>query len=253
MASDGHEYRGNNWSIDSNNLISYANNEYRTNGLNYFFANGDMIDGNDTLASGTAAMVNLRDNYFSRLLMPYHYNIGNHELNKGAVNNQSFYKVWGYGSDSTIVNENFVFVFLNITGRNDFNCSNPQYLENTLDANPTKKCFVIIHASQVQSTGAGNGVINATFNNIINSHTNVMAVISGHDHWTNICLKNYTNCYQCWDGALNSDVTILGSGCRMFECYDDGQILTYEYDLTTNEVKNLNIIQPINSSIISNE
>ena len=98
-------------------------------------------------------------------------------------------------------------------------------------------------------------VKNQKFIDIINSHSNVVSVINGHNHGINTCYKNYTSSYNCWDGCLNSNdnprVSPPFSGVRVFEVYNDGQVLTYEYSLTTNQIVNVDIIYPLDTNKIT--
>jgi len=231
------------WEKDINNFINWSNNEHNSSlGLNYTFFNGNMFYSQDDREK-------LRDNYFSKMLEPYHYVIGNNE----NINDSEFKNVWGYSTDSMITDGDFAFVFLNISSNG--NIANPAYLERALDTYANKKVFVFIHVPQADSpTKTHSAVINQTFIDIIDSHSNVVAVVNGHNHDINTCHQNYTSIYNCWDGCLNSNGNINDhtfSGARIFEVYDDGQVLTYEYSLTTNQIVNMDIIYPLDTNKIT--
>lgn len=192
-------------------------------------------------------MKTLQDKYFNKLLNPYHYVIGNNE----RLTDLNFSSLFNYSKDSLIPDGNFTFVFLN---SENVNIANITYLNNTLDAYADKKVFVFIHASQVDSPPSNHSAVkNQAFIDIINSHSNVITVVNGHNHDINNCYQNYTKIYNCWDGCLNSnDATDhTFSGARIFEVYDDGQVLTYEYSLTANQTVNMDIIYPLNTSKIT--
>jgi hypothetical protein len=243
------------WEKDINNFINWSNNEHNSSlGLNYTFFNGNMFESKND-------MKKLKDNYFSKLLEPYHYVIGNGEMNGEVIkiidNDTDFKNVWNYSTDWLITDGNFTFVFLNISTTDGFywTIANPAYLNSTLDTYADKKIFVFIHAPQADSPLSNHtSVINQTFIDIINSHPNVITVVNGHNHDVNKCYKNYTSIYNCWDGCLSSTGLINDntfSGVRMFEVYDDGQVLTYEYSLTANRTVNMDIIYPLDTNKIT--
>ena len=251
VASDLH-YLHTGWEDDTNALIAYANSL----DLDYVFINGDYIDAAPTTAIGTNYSEILRDNYFSQFTAPYFVTIGNHERYKEAVTDASFESVWGYAPDYAIVDNDTVFCCLALIPSHDgdvFDINNITFLENTLNAYPDKQVFVILHTSQVQSrNGAGNSNVNATFNEIINSHSNVVGIISGHDHWTNTAQKLYDGCYQSWDGCVCDSYTSLGSGCRVFEFWDTGKVTSYAYNLETNTVLESNTIYTADTASMEN-
>lgn len=230
------------WKNDLNNFINWSNNEHNSSsGLNYTFFNGDMFYNSNSQSEAIFTMRYLQYNYFNKLQSPYHYVIGNNE----RLNNSTFYRSLNYSTDSVIIDGGFAFVFLNSS---NYNIANPAYLESALDKYASKKVFVLIHVSQIGSPYDGHyAVINQTFIDIINSHPNVVTVINGHNHGVNTCHQNYTSIYNCWDGCLNSKGDSF-SGARIFEVYDDGQVLTYEYSLTTNQIVNMDIIYPLDTN-----
>jgi hypothetical protein len=172
--------------------------------------------------------------------------IGNNE----GLNDLTFKNVLNNSTDSLITDGDFVFVFLNIS-RNG-NIANPAYLKGALDTYANKKIFVFIHVPQVGSPASKHSAVkNQTFVDIINSHPNVITVINGHNHDINKCYQNYTSIYNCWDGCLSSNGDINDhtfSGARIFEVYDDGKVLTYEFSLKTKQIVNRNIIYPLDKT-----
>lgn len=251
VVSDLHDWKGSE-EKDLNNFINWSNNEHNSSlGLNYTFFNGDMFSGSNNVSYNNLSMKTLQDNYFSKLLNPYHYVIGNNE----GLTDSNFSSLYNYSKDSLIPDGNFTFVFLNSEYGN---IANTTYLNSALDTYANKTVFVFIHVSQIGRPfdDGHTPVTNEEFINIIGLHPNVVAVINGHNHGVNACYQNYNNTsiyntsiYNCWDGCLATGDPF--SGARIFEVYDDGQVLTYEYSLTTNQTVNMDIIYPLDTNKIT--
>jgi len=110
---------------DLKNFMNWSNNEHNSSGLNYTFFNGDMFEPKNEIEA-FQTMKNLRDHYFSKLLNPYHYVIGNNE----GLTNLTFSHLLNYSTDSLITDGNFTFVFLDSS---EGNVANPDYLKWALD------------------------------------------------------------------------------------------------------------------------
>jgi 3',5'-cyclic AMP phosphodiesterase CpdA len=87
-------------------LVEWINKEKQDKGLDALFVNGDLV--NDT----APGLVILREQFFSKLKMPYYCIKGNHDYvdQTPGSPSESWEKVWGYPSNHTVKIGDFVFV-----------------------------------------------------------------------------------------------------------------------------------------------
>ncbi|MFA7190498.1 MAG: hypothetical protein WC117_10495 [Sphaerochaetaceae bacterium] len=235
------------WQAQLNDTISSLNSE----SLDYIVLNGDNINGGyEATEDMKNEMLNLKTNYLDRLSAPYHYGVGNHDCYLSpnfVINNSEFYDIWGYYTDSTDVKGAYAFIYCNMSA--DRKCANIPYLNQQLDIYRDKKVFVVMHGSQIGLVEES--VKYPAFAQAISNHNNVVAVLNGHDHNEDGVVLAYDGVYNCWDGRVGDNWGLNYYGYRIFEIYDDGQILTYQYSVNPSNIVNMNITTPVTHSIHS--
>jgi 3',5'-cyclic-AMP phosphodiesterase len=237
VASDLH-YGQRNTPFDkmAGELVEWINKEKQGKGLDAFFVNGDLV--NDT----APGLVTLRDQFFSKLKVPYYCIKGNHDYVDGTPDSpsESWDKVWGYPSNHTVKIGDYVFVMADTSApakSNIYLAADREWLKGQFEAHQAApSIFVMIHIQQRKHKVDGwpqHGVSAVdevpkaeAVMKLLESTPNVRAVFHGHNH-------SETGVYVSGERRYFFDSHAGGSwgakrGYRIVEVYDDGKAVTYQ-------------------------
>lgn len=233
LVSDGH-YGQNNTPFEENyeNMISWINKEYVTNGLDFVIVNGDIVHDKPDLLS----VVNKK--YFSKFKMPYHATAGNHDF----ADNQLWYSVFGYPANFTFEHEGIAFIAANTSNpKGEFLCPDNVFLKNELEKYKNKDIvFVVLHIPPIKwlKEEFYNAECEETLN-LLHSYKNVKATFHGHDH--SVDGVRYTNKFpHFFDGHFGGNWGTTYKGYRIVEINSKNQIVTYQVNASKNPILNWN-------------
>lgn len=234
IASDLH-YGVKDYNRRFNDIVNWSNNESSSRGLNYIFFNGDTDQ--KGISSYPENFTTIKNNYFSKLKTPYYVITGSHDAPKDAT-----WKLnWGYPTNYAFSHGNYTFILLNTANATGgIVLANNTYLQDQLNIYQDKKIFIFMHVPQRVWTKYDRD--NPVFQNLLVVNKNIVGVFYGHDHDRDFCVF-IDSVYQCWDGH-NDDWGTNYRGYRIVEIYDNGTIITYNYNPTTRTRVNSNIIYP---------
>lgn len=244
IASDLH-YGTKDYDKRFRDVVNWSNNESNSRlGLNYIFFNGDTDQ--KGISSYPENFTIIKNDYFSKLLTPYYVITGSHD----APNDTTWKLNWGYPTNYAFSHGNYTFILLNTAnaiGRNIL--ANNTYLQDQLNIYPDRKIFIIVHVSQRVWTNWSfwknttvNDQDNPGFQNLLLANKNIVGVFYGHDHDRDFCVFA-DGVYQCWDGH-NDDWGVNYRGYRIVEAYDNGTIITYNYNPAISMRVNSDILYP---------
>lgn len=223
-------------------LVEWINKETHEKGLDALFVNGDLV--NDT----APGLVTLREQFFSKLKMPYYCIKGNHDYvdQTPGSPSESWEKVWGYPSNHTVKIGDFVFVMADSSApakSNIYLAADAVWLQGQFEAHrEAASIFVLIHIQQRKhkvdgwpqhGVSADEEVPKAeAVMKLLESTPNVRAVFHGHNH-------NETGVYVSDDRHYFFDSHAGGSwgakrGYRIVEVYDDHKAVTYQINAEDN-------------------
>ena len=216
VASDGHYGQPDtNYTGFYEDLVNWVHAE----DVNYVVLVGDLVHDNPDYLSDVKT-------YLDQFGVPYYVVYGNHD----HATENDWEQLWGYPRNHyVILDDNFALIFLNTSNESgDYLCPDTTWLSNTLDTLSDKKVIIFQHIADA-TIDSEYGVDCPDERSIIQSHDNIVAVISGHNHDMDYCVETLGT-YWCFDGHFGGSWGTSYRGYRIIEIYSDGKVVTYQYN-----------------------
>ena len=242
------------------NLVNWLNKEKEGRGLDLYFLNGDVVhDVPDKYEE-------LKNDYLSKLSIPYFATKGNHDYLEAG---QTWESVWGYPADQIVEAGPLAFIFAD-TSRGDnmdstvYTSPDPEWMQEALrEVSDKDALFIILHIAQRKEGGEGwpstwpqFGVGHHQANRtkdaesvlaMIESAPNVKAIFHGHNHHIvssfmahSAPQPNAKPYFFCSHVGHSWGNTI---GYRIVEIYENGSARTYQFDPESDVVLNTELIE----------
>ena len=230
VASDGHFGQPDaDYDADYDRLISNLNREYSESGLDFVVLNGDIFHNN-------RQYIPMVKKKLRKLKMPWYVVRGNHDM----IDDPEWENAWGYPDNFDFETGEYAFIFASTSDvKGKYLCVDDEWLWEKLDKYQFKKgVFIFMHISPRKWTGAGINCPKVV--NCIESHPNVLAVFSGHDH-NEDGLKVWNNVPYYFDGHFGGNWGVGYKGFRLVEVTRFGLMHTWQYNMEVTPVVNENV------------
>ena len=230
-------------------LVSKLNKEKESHGLDAVFLNGDI--GHDS------ALIydEVKQDYLSKLTIPYYAIKGNHDFIDGKVGSpgESWEKIWGYPSNHVIRQKNLAFIMADTSAPRDpkvYRPANIDWLTKQLETlRDTETVFVLLHIAQRKEGvlnwppyGVGHHNIESCKEaeqvmRLLESYPNVKAIFHGHCHRVSHCYLSGGKPYF-FLGRVGALPESCKSGYRIVEAYSNSSFSTFYHDILNDTIYN---------------
>lgn len=231
-------------------LLVWINREKKEHGLDALFINGDVTH------DRASHNITLRDEYLTKLDVPYYCGKGNHDYvdQEPGSATESWEKIWGYPANHGFTLKDFAFVMADTSAPSDFRkwlAADPAWLKKELAKHrDAPAIFVLIHVAQRREgkddwpkygVHAKDQIEQAeAVMALIESTPNVKAVFHGHNHdeagmWESGDKRYFFSGHAGgWWG--------LPRGYRIVEIDEDHRMVTYQVNAEEGGELNRNVI-----------
>ncbi len=256
VGGDPHYGWGENYVSWWKEWVDWMNTEKQERGVDLLFLNGDIVHDRSDLYE------RIQSDHLSQLAMPYYAIKGNHDF---LAPDQTWEGIWGHPSNHIVRSGDFAFILadtsIGINDRNHYSAASHEWLAKALDSVRTvPHVFVIMHIAQRKEGvevdgyqwpqyGVGHQGHEDTEQGeknmaMIESHDMVRAIFHSHNHRKVDRYmsggKPYFFCGRL-GGSLLRGTTLRGY--RVVECYKDGAIATYQWNLEEENIMTAHWIQ----------
>jgi predicted MPP superfamily phosphohydrolase len=252
---------------NSEAMLQWVQAEKSENGLDLVFFNGDTINGFNASYQLTyqTTYQTVKDNYFSRLAVPYYVIKGNHDF----VDGEAFWQnIWGYLPNHSFSIGDSAFILANssilqtpsanLSTVWQYDCS---YMDNTwlnntiLSYSDKANVFILMHVAPIKVPEYE--VPHCTYDcltrdckdiqDTIKKYSNVKALFHGHLHQY-VQEKILNGKHYFWDGAFGDGFgygidIVPNKGYRIVEVGISGKVHTYRCNKFCNTIDQESIIE----------
>jgi 3',5'-cyclic AMP phosphodiesterase CpdA len=231
LASDGHYGEPKtDFERTHDDIIKWINQEHATKKIDFTIFNGDLVHDRPELLKV------VKDNYFSKLKMPYYALPGNHDHATSAIWNE----VFGYDVNYSIDKGDIAFVLANTADQKGaYVCPDINFLKNEFEKYRSKAIvFVVLHIPPYQWLKEETYFTDcADVVELMHSFPNIKAVFHGHDH--SLDVVRYTNKLpHFFDGHYGGSWGTLYHGYRVVEIGHDNKVTTFQVNPGLNPLIN---------------
>lgn len=219
-------------------MVAWINREKKDKGLDAFFINGDVTHDRADFH------IPLRDQYLSKLKVPYYCGKGNHDYvdEKPGSPTESWEKIYGYPANHSFVMNDFAFVMADSSAPKNFKpylAADPDWLKEQFKKyRDAPAIFVLIHIAQRKESKDGwpkfgvhardEKAKGEAVMELIESTRNVKAIFHGHNHdeagkWVSGGKPYYFTGHA--GGSWG-----IGRGYRIVEIDEKHRMSTYQVD-----------------------
>ncbi|MFT4024768.1 MAG: metallophosphoesterase [Flavihumibacter sp.] len=221
FASDGHyAEKGTDYQENYAKIIRWLNQEHRVKPLDFVVFNGDIVHDQPDL------LKTVRDDYFSRLKMPWYALPGNHD----HATPSTWKEVFGYDVNYSIEKKNTAFIMANTSNeKGDYVCPDIDFLRTSLDKyKEIPAVFVVMHIPPHQWLPEENYFTRCDdVLKLLEGYPNLKGLFHGHDHSLDV-MRRTGNLRHFFDGHFGGSWGTAYHGFRLLEIDETGRIGSFQ-------------------------